>query len=342
MNEEILISVIVPVYNVADFLEECVDSILGQTYPHLEVLLIDDGSPDTAPHMCDAYAMGDNRVRVIHKENGGLSDARNVGIEHASGDWLLFVDGDDYIEPDMVETLLSAALDNNVSIAMCGACTFRISDAGRINNYAYISTKSCVADGIEILKGVNSDGNLPVEFVVAWNKLYHRRIFDSLRYPVGRIREDEAVVHRILGMSQQIACVDSALYNYRQREGSIVTEKSMRQMTDIMEAYADRALYYDVNGFSDYSHPVFEAFFGELLYFYGTIKADVRARNRIPGLLKWARKLLPFYLRHKEISIIKRAAVLFFTCIPDVYWLAIKLIHFVRHGNTHQQRDIYE
>lgn len=336
------VSVIVPIYNVAEYLKECVDSILGQTYRHLEVLLIDDGSPDDAPRICDEYAMIDNRVKVIHKENGGLSDARNVGIEHASGEWLLFVDGDDYIEQNMVETLVSAAKTSRASLAMCGACAFRFSDSTRITNSTWISIESGITSGENVLRQIDSGGNLPIVYIVPWNKLYSRATFDCVRYPVGRVHEDEAVIHHVLGINSRIVCVDGALYNYRQRNDSIIREKSIRKVMDKMEAYADRALFYDAHGLADCSHSVFEAFFGNLMYFYGAFKADPQAKKRIPDMLRWARKLIRFYLRHNDVSVFKRAAAVFFVCVPDMYWLAIKLNHFARYGNTQIQRNVYE
>ena len=163
-----LISVIVPIYNVEKYLDRCVDSIINQTYKNLEIILVDDGSPDNCPQMCDDYAKKDSRIKVVHKENGGLSDARNVGMEVATGEYVSFIDSDDYISLDFYETLLETIVDNDSDIVECGVVKFyednsfdKYSDDLKVTNYDTV-------DGLEGLINEN-----PFKQHV-WNKLYNQ------------------------------------------------------------------------------------------------------------------------------------------------------------------------
>ena len=186
-----VISVIVPVYNVEKYLEKCVQSVLAQTFKEIEILLIDDGSKDASGRLCDQYALKDGRIRVIHKENGGLSDARNRGIMEARGDYLSFIDGDDYIEPDMLGSLYDNLIRENADVAMCGIFS---EYADRIQR-TYPNDEYIVLDGIQAA-GLVLEGNKVS--VNAVNKLYKREIFESLRFPVGKLSEDAFIMVKLL------------------------------------------------------------------------------------------------------------------------------------------------
>ena len=213
--ENPLISVIVPVYKVEEYFRKCADSILGQSYRNLEIILVDDGSPDSCPALCDEYAKADSRVRVIHKENGGLSDARNAGLDIASGDYIGFVDSDDWIAPGMYEELVRTAVRSGAEIACCG-----YTETNGIRELAVKSLadreKKYTAE--EALREVLVSGDI---LVVMWNKIYRRGLFDDIRFPKGETFEDGAVFYRLFGKCACIAHTGKAGYYYRKRDGSI-------------------------------------------------------------------------------------------------------------------------
>ena len=212
-----MISVIVPVYNVERYLRRCVDSILAQTCRDLEIILVDDGSTDGCPSICDGYAAADSRVKVIHKANGGLSDARNAGLEIASGEWVGFVDSDDFIMPEMYETLLRACVEHGVSIAMCGRRL--VDEADTTLRYEYCFSEPVMLSAEEALRSL-----LMTEEAcdsAAWDKLYRRDLFEGVRYPVGVHYEDQAVTPRLLCRAGEMMHVGRPLYVYLKRADSI-------------------------------------------------------------------------------------------------------------------------
>ncbi len=229
-----IISVIIPIYNVASYLDRCIESITSQTFDNLEIILVDDGSPDECPALCDAWAEKDRRIRVIHKKNGGLSDARNVGIEMAKGKYILFVDGDDYIAPNMCERLLAAVENSGSDIAMC-SFYWDFSDHRKVQSMTL--PDGTVVPRSEILE--NWVRQCGVEFVVAWNKLYRRELFfmpEHIRYPIGRLHEDEFVSYRLLYAAKKVVFVDEPLYYYVQRSNSIMANYGERNLYDFIEA----------------------------------------------------------------------------------------------------------
>ena len=214
MND--LISVIVPIYKVEEYLEKCVNSILNQTYSNLEVLLIDDGSPDNCPQLCDDFAKKDIRIRVFHKKNGGLSSARNYGIEHAKGKYICFVDSDDFVSNDYIETLLKLIKKYNVSIS--------------IINYLMVDKETQIPteksqiyektfnrrEAIEELFKSNGVRDYP------WNKMYDASLFSNIKYPVNRKMEDMGTTYKIFAKVEKIAFSNQVGYYYLQRDNSIL------------------------------------------------------------------------------------------------------------------------
>lgn len=210
-----MISVIVPVYNVEKYLHKCVDSIINQTYKDLEIILVDDGSPDNCPKICDEYAQKDNRIKVIHKENGGLSSARNVGMKMAKGDYIAFVDSDDYIEEHMYEKLLDALKGSNADFCMCGDRTVNENGEEIIRNN--FSAKTYFID--EIIENFV----LPLK-TAAWNKLYKREYIGENIFPEGRIHGEDLVFQLSLLTGKTTMCViPDVCYNYVKHSNSITT-----------------------------------------------------------------------------------------------------------------------
>lgn len=226
-----LVSVIVPVYKVEAYLTDCVDSILAQSYTDFELILVDDGSPDGCGAMCDEYAQKDARVRVIHQENSGLSAARNAGMDAAAGEYITFVDSDDVIAPDCLCAMIDIALQTEADI-VSGKMT-KFSDKGdklwgeELAEYEYFVEDHCAAS----LRLYSGSGLLPIN---ACGKLYRSDLLKHLRFPVGRLHEDQAFVPRAVYAAKEIALVDRALYGYREREESITQSTfSNRRYDDI-------------------------------------------------------------------------------------------------------------
>lgn len=232
-----IISVIVPVYNVEAYLNRCVESIVGQTYRDLEIILVDDGSRDGSPQMCDEWAKKDGRIKVIHKENGGLSDARNAGLAVATGDYVSFVDSDDLIHPQMIELLYQEQEVHHADVVECGFLKF--------SDYNEISSEvQTVHDTME-LTPENALAELILErniHQIAWNKLYRRELLTGVPFPVGRICEDEFWTYKIIGKATKIVCFSTALYYYFQREESIIHTYSLKRLHCI-EAFEERLKY---------------------------------------------------------------------------------------------------
>ncbi len=213
-----LVSLIVPVFNVAPYLERCVESICHQTHKDIEIILVDDGSNDGSSEICDHMARRDNRIRVIHQVNAGLSAARNVGIEYATGEFLSFVDSDDWILPHFVETMLDIATTSGCKLVMCENQRVKGKELFVSNKGTYkIFTQDEVIP--RFLKG---------EWVSAWGKLYQRSLFDGIRFPIGRNNEDYAILIYIFEQCPQIAYTADPLYCYIIRYGSI-TNSSLNE-----------------------------------------------------------------------------------------------------------------
>ena len=209
-----LISVVVPVYNVEEFLDDCIRSIVNQTYTNLEIILVDDGSTDQSPEICDEWMRRDPRIKVIHKSNGGVSSARNIGIEQATGEYLGFVDSDDYIYPQMYEYLLTLLAKSTLKIA---ACTHKVV---LNSDQTELLKDICIAKELNLKESLDSVFNGDLN-VAVWAKLYAREIFDSIRFPVDETNEDVCVTIPTLALAGGIVYTREKLYCYRDRATSI-------------------------------------------------------------------------------------------------------------------------
>lgn len=232
-----IVSVIVPVYNVERYLEQCLDSIIKQTYRSLEIIIVNDGSTDGSGEIASRYAGKDDRVVLLEKENGGLSDARNYGLDRATGDYVMFVDSDDYIEADMVEYLLRAMQKACAEMAVCG---YRlVGEDGEELPDREIFPKEKVVSSREYWKVYHEEAY--IYGVVAWNKLYHKAVFDRIRFPAGKIHEDEFILHKLVYSAGRIVCCPEKKYHYRQRKGSIMSLGSRGRNQDFFSADALQA-----------------------------------------------------------------------------------------------------
>lgn len=228
------ISIIVPVYNVEAYLERCVESILKQTYTNLEILLVNDGSTDKSGELCDKLALRDHRIRVIHKENGGLSDARNRGIDEASSNLIGFIDSDDYIDEDMYETLYRQMVASKADLSMCGH--YDVYHQIPEKQVAEIKTWELMPE--EAIKMVMEAKILSVTAV---NKLYKKALFEQLRFRIGKIAEDAFIMVDLIHQCSKIVATNEKKYYYVHRENSITTQKFSLKFLNVIEAYEQNA-----------------------------------------------------------------------------------------------------
>ena len=283
MNEP-LISVIVPVYNVERSLDRCVRSITEQTYRHLEIILVDDGSPDECPRMCDEWAGRDDRIRVVHKPNGGLSDARNAGLNAMHGDFVAFVDSDDYVEPDYVSRLHAGIADADMSV-----CSIICEDSdGKVRQGSEpIVEKQDAVSSEEYLRRALLDWRL----VVAWNKLYAASIWNQLRFPVGRIHEDEYVLHQVVGRCKNINVLLDGLYHYVSTDSSITHSGFSIRTLDRLEALTQRMEYCVSKNYRQCVALTFDKFIEDLDFASGLDWSDRKIHARLGEIFGQLRRV---------------------------------------------------
>ena len=232
-----LISVIIPIYKVEKYMERCIKSVAEQTYKNLEIILVDDGSPDNCPVLCDEWAMKDIRIKVVHKDNGGLSDARNAGLAIASGDYIGFIDGDDYINPFMYETLMKAMTDSGSDIT---SCQFQMFPDGEDAPLVSACNGYHVLDRRETMSSLIDNTTI---CQVVWNKLYRKSLVEDIPFLVGKYHEDEFWSYQVLGKARKVAVVDYIGYNYLQRKESIMGANYSIRRLDAIEAKILRQQY---------------------------------------------------------------------------------------------------
>lgn len=238
-----LISVIVPVYNVELFLKKCVDSIVEQTYTNLEIILIDDGSPDNCPEICDEYAQKDNRIKVVHQENSGLAHVRNVGLKHATGDYVTFVDSDDYVTPNYVEFLYKGIFENNADLSIASFVVCKENDKKKSpiekEKYVVVTKTQCM----EYYTSLRLN-----PFISAWNKLYKRDLFDGITYPDGKLYEDAFTTYKLFEKAKKIAFTLTKLYYYRINPQSILGQSFREKHLEMIEAFRSGMDYFNQKG----------------------------------------------------------------------------------------------
>lgn len=254
------VSIIVPVYNVEHYLDRCVASLVKQTFQNIEIILVDDGSPDDSGKMCDRWAEKDERIKVIHKQNGGLSDARNCGIEAAHGEYLAFIDSDDWIDEDMIEVLYNALIQNGADIA---ECSWRCIYPDRVEEETKNTGDVIIGDNIFALQSELRWGCFKP---IACNKLYHKkRIFHNIRYPVGKLHEDEFTTHLAFYNAAKLVYIDVSKYNYDRTREESITYSFCEKNLDVIEALRCRLEFFYEKGLVELQQEMENMYFWILL-----------------------------------------------------------------------------
>lgn len=242
MEKDKLVSIVVPIYNVEKYIKKCVSSIIKQTYKNIEIILVNDGSTDSCYEICNEYLKVDKRIKVIHKKNGGLSDARNVGIINSKGKYITFIDSDDYVDNNYIDLLYTSIIKNDADISIVSHRVFY--DTKQIDKS---TGEEFCANSKEILEKILYDDGIDLS---SWGKLYKIELFKNIKFPVGRLYEDSATTYKLVDLSKKISVCSKPVYNYVIRNNSISNspfdEKkldliiSTKEMTDfIKEKYPE-------------------------------------------------------------------------------------------------------
>ena len=289
-NESDLISIVVPVYNVEKYIKKCIDSIINQTYQNLEIILVDDGSPDKCGEICEEYSKKDNRIKVIHKENGGVSDARNAGLEKATGEYIAFIDSDDYIDKNYISTLYNMCITNKAEIAQC---SFKRVTDNQIANEKDVENKIVNMSGIEAIKNIFKENY--IEYTVAWNKLYKKSLFDNIKYPKGKLHEDEATTYKLFYEAKIVSVTNEKLYYYYIRQNSITNTKFSLRRLDYIEELEEQLKFFNDRNEEDIYLEVYYRYARSLLLFYfkcKTIENSEQMQNELYSKYKESVKYL--------------------------------------------------
>ncbi|MBQ3194498.1 MAG: glycosyltransferase [Oscillospiraceae bacterium] len=298
------ISVIVPVYRAEKFLNRCVDSILAQTFEDLEVILVDDGSPDTSGQICDDYAARDSRVHVIHQENAGVCVARNVSLDwvfaNSESQWIFFIDNDDWMHPETLKRMHQAALEHRSNLVICGYGQTGGEDP--VIEEAQLKSRKWKPKDFYMQHFVNA--------TVCWGKLYHRSCFDGLRYPPGKYIEDEFLTYRLLFAQETLTVIPAPLYAYYYNESGISKMRWTPKRLDSWEAYEQQIAWFEKLGDRELVRFRVRNYVDMLLpYFQAAREADAQKeleiiRKKGRSLLRWAWKqgFLDFWCDFETLS----------------------------------------
>lgn len=292
-----IISIVVPVYKVENYLCRCIESVLCQTFIDFELILVDDGSPDNCGNICEEYAKKDNRIHVIHKKNGGLSDARNFGIMwilyNSTSDWVTFLDSDDWIHPQYLEKLYYAAKNNGMKISVCSFV--KTSEHNISSKKIEITEKIVDTESFFCQKNINA--------VVAWGKLYKKLLFTSIKYPYGKLHEDEFTTYKILFKYDKIAFIEQPLYYYFYNENSITSGQWTPKRLDALEAYLLQMCFFRKHDF-DKAFIISSRNFKETLFEYiEIIENNDEYKEYMKHIRKYMRKFLRKYAKDNKISV---------------------------------------
>lgn len=274
-----VVSIVIPVYNIEDLVAPCVESVLAQTYGDLEILLVDDGSTDASGRLVDEFGGRDARVVVLHKPNGGLSEARNYGIDRATGDYILCVDGDDLITPTHVASLVDAVLQTSAEVAV--SQFRRVDPMGHPSGFVgHEPARVSVLSREEALERLFYQQDVTTS---AWGKLYSRALFNGIRYPVGEIHEDLPVTYRLLARAERVAVVHQASYLYVQRGGSITNQRQADRREAAL-GFAQEAVDFTVGQMPQLANAARCRLFMEGIYIIGQAESAARAMSLTPRL----------------------------------------------------------
>lgn len=314
MSDTELISVIIPVYNVKDYLDRCIKSVLGQTYSDLEIILVDDGSTDGSSEICDHYVGSDSRVKVIHRENGGLSEARNTALDHMKGAYLTFVDSDDFIHREAIERFYSVAKRFDADLIDCRmeygcGSVFTAEDLDS-------EVQALVLEGSDVYFSIFARKHRK-RMIPSCSKLYRSSVFQDIRFPAGKIHEDEFVIHHVLGQCKRIVLIEDKLYYHYTREGSIGTSKYSLRSLDALEAMEDRRNYFEKMGDSRLLFLCYKDYLRRLQFHYYSVKKHLPHERDIAEKIRDDYKTI-YRQSYKKMNADERIRYGLFLILPGI------------------------
>lgn len=280
------ISIIVPIYNAEKFIKRCVESIIRQSYPLLEIILVDDGSTDYSPMICEEMSEKDTRIKVVHQKNNGVSSARNTGIQMSTGQYIMMVDSDDYLYERTVELMLREIKKNEADLAICGF------ERGTDESFTFqvdLSLESSVINNREALNRIYKNNYCALQYVAPWAKLYTRKLFENMRYPEGKIFEDIYLTHHILYKCKRIAVLPQKMIYYSFYDESLMNKPFHLGKLDYLEALKERINFFEKCGFDELHDVAYDEYLHSLIWEYSRtrdILHDKKAMNKIAGLFK--------------------------------------------------------
>lgn len=301
--KKIEISVIVPIYKVEKYLKRCVNSIINQSFRDIEIILVDDGSPDSCPQICDEYKEKDNRISVIHQKNLGLSAARNSGIKIAKGKYLVFIDSDDYIDYDMLKYLYNGMKDYNADIVCCGYTA--IYDNGKKEKIT-IPNKDCIYNKEEALRILMCNGFIDV---VAWNKLYKKELFNDIVYPVGKLYEDMLTTYKLISKSKTIVLKPESKYFYCKRSDSIGGNEFSPNTLKLLEA-CDEVYEFVSKNYGSNDELEISRIQWYIVVFNKMILSEKIDNNLLKKIKKMISNSFGIILKDKKIGIIRKLQII--------------------------------
>lgn len=316
------ISIIVPVYNVEVYLSNCIDSILNQTFRNFELILVNDGSTDKSLDICKHYKNIDDRICIIDKKNGGISSARNAGLDIAKGEYIGFVDSDDYIHPQMYEILYKQIIKNKADISMCGFKKISKFNKKELLGKFILNQEVEISNNEEAVFKLGENDS--VTYVVAWNKLYKKSLFNNIRFKEGIIHEDEYIIHRLLYQANNLVYIKENLYFYLQREGSIMDKRLNINSSDYLLACSDRVRFFYEKNLIQLKDKWEEFYLWKFFNDYPELCREYNGNQKLKILRKDFAQLLKILLKEKKYSLKEKVAWIIFAINPNIYYKIVK------------------
>lgn len=317
-----LISVIVPIYKTEKYIHDSLESILTQTYTNLEVILVDDGSPDGCGAICDSYAEKDARIKVVHKENGGVSSALNAGLEQATGDWIVRIDPDDFAHPEMIERLYQTAKKTDAELVWCQY--HNVPEDAKKNDYVEPVSQGEISEYTPVEAEKRFYDFHLEDYIVTWNKLYKASLFnegEKLRFREGRVYEEGYIVYRLIYKAKHVAIMDEKLYYYRQRGGSIMDKNGHRIYIPVVESGEERLAFYLEKGEKE----LYRLEINKMLQSCIGLYQDMTDQTEQQEVKKWFKKFYKEHFVKEKWPFAKRVAMWAFSVNYGLYHFLKKL-----------------
>ena len=316
-----LVSIVLPIYNVEKYIKYCLETVINQTYKNIEIILVDDGSTDMSGTICDEYERKDSRIKVIHKENGGLSDARNAGLKIANGEYITFVDSDDCIAYNFIEILVTMMEKNNAEISICNYKSVEEDFSLKEKNLEDNINKVHTFNNIECIKEMYFAKIKGLEFV-AWGKMYLKKLFlnNEIIYPKGKIHEDTYTTYKLIYNAKKIVFNEMKLYYYRQRNGSIMNTKFNIKYLDKLEAILETCAFFDKNSQVDLLQLAFNDYLKNSIKLYYKLHVhynDIEKEKIKREIIKNSKSVYDYYIKKIKYPIAKRIYYNVIFIIPD-------------------------